>query len=130
MRPRILGFLLAIVGFGGMLFAGYVFVTGSGGRGNILEVTSYLIVGAACFFAGISYIYDTGSEYMAEDLVEEEFDDVIPIQQEWRAFHIAASPTSSGGSNTMMTRSATGNANNLKVSAKAMASSDHSAAAS
>lgn len=127
MRPRILGFLLTILGFGGMLFAGYVFVTGSGGRGNILEVTSYLILGAVCFFAGVSYIYDADAEYIPEELAaEEEFEDIIPIQQQWRAFHIATSQTSSGAS-SMITRSANGSPN-LKVANKAMVSSDSAAA--
>ena len=40
MQKRVLGFLLAIMGFGGMALAGYLFVTGSGGRGHLFEVTS------------------------------------------------------------------------------------------
>ena len=59
MQKRILGYLLTVIGLGGMALAGYIFVTGTGGRGHLIEITSVLIIGASCFFAGINHIYES-----------------------------------------------------------------------
>lgn len=94
MQKRLLGFLLAVVGFGGMALAGYLFVTGSGGRGHLLEVTSYMIVGAACFFAGINYIYASARAFTFDEHMQSsaELEEVSPIQQQWRTIQIARQP--------------------------------------
>ena len=52
-----------VFGIGGMALAGYVFVTGTGGRGHLIEITSLLIIGASFFFAGINYIYEASKEF-------------------------------------------------------------------
>ena len=58
MQKRILGYLLIVLGLAGMVLAGFIFVTGTGGRGHLIEVTSLMIIGASCFFSGINYVYD------------------------------------------------------------------------
>lgn len=89
MQKRVLGILLTVLGFGGMMLAGYLFVTGSGGRGLLLEVTGYMIAGASCFFAGLNYIYDSANTFQHDSVPAEEFEDVSPIQQQWRTIHVA-----------------------------------------
>lgn len=93
MQKRALGYLLAIIGFGGMLLAGYLFVTGSGDRMNLLEVTCYMIAGATSFFSGINYIYESARTFTDKHLqVTPELEEVSPIQQQWRTIHIAKQP--------------------------------------
>ena len=93
MHKRALGYLLALIGFGGMILAGYLFVTGSGSRINLLEVTCYMIAGATSFFAGINYIYESARTFTEENLqIPPELDEVSPIQQQWRTIHIAKQP--------------------------------------
>jgi hypothetical protein len=97
MQKRALGYLLAILGFGGMILAGYLFVTGSGDRLNLLEVSCYMIVGATCFFTGINYIYEASHSFSEEQHLEvaatPELEDVNAIQQQWRTIHIAKRPS-------------------------------------
>ena len=82
-----------VFGIGGMAMAGYSFVTGSGGRGHLIEITSLLILGASFFFAGINYVYEASKEFTAEHLhVAPELEEVSPIQQQWRTIHIAKQP--------------------------------------
>ncbi len=89
MQKRVLGYLLTIIGFGGMVLAGYLFVTGTGGRINLLEVTCYMIVGATCFFTGINYIYEAARTFTAEELEQlPELEEVSAIQQQWRTIHV------------------------------------------
>lgn len=98
MRPKLLGYLLATVGFAGMFLAGYIFVTGSGGRGHLVEVTSYLIIGAACFFAGINYIYEARVTFSPQQAdYAQEFEEISPIQQQWRTVHITTSRSAVNG---------------------------------
>jgi len=93
MHKRILGFSLLVIGFGGMALAGYLFAMGSGGRGHLIEVTSYMIVGAACFFAGINYVYETANAFSDRHLhLPSELEEVSPIQQQWRTIHISKQP--------------------------------------
>ena len=93
MQKRILGYLLMVIGLGGMALAGYIFVTGSGGRGHLIEITTVLILGASAFFAGINYIYDASKEFSVDHLqITPEFEEVSPIQQQWRTIHIAKQP--------------------------------------
>ena len=93
MQKRILGYLLMVIGFGGMALAGYIFITGTGGRGHLIEITSIMIIGAACFFAGINNIYDASREFTIDQLqVTPELEEVSPIQQQWRTIHIAKQP--------------------------------------
>ncbi len=93
MQKRILGFLLLFLGFGGMALAGYLFVQGSGDRGHLIEVTSYMIVGAACFFAGINYVYEAAHSFrMDQQQVTPELEEVSPIQQQWRTIQVAKQP--------------------------------------
>lgn len=96
MQKRILGYLLLVLGFGGMALAGYLFVVGSGGRGHLIEVTSYMIVGATCFFSGVNYIYESANTFSADHLqVTPDMEEVSPIQQQWRTIHIAKQPVKS-----------------------------------
>lgn len=93
MQKRALGYLLAVIGFGGMLLAGYLFVTGSGSRINLLEVTCYMIAGATSFFTGINYIYESARTFTEKHLqATPELEEVSPIQQQWRTIHIAKQP--------------------------------------
>lgn len=93
MEKRILGYLMMVIGLGGMALAGYIFVTGTGGRGHLIEITSILIIGAACFFAGINRIYEASREFSVDQLqVTPELEEVSPIQQQWRTIHIAKQP--------------------------------------
>ncbi len=88
MQKRVLGYLLTIMGFGGMVLAGYLFVTGTGGRINLLEVTCYMIVGATCFFTGLNYVYEAARTFTNELEHLPELEEVSAIQQQWRTIHI------------------------------------------
>jgi hypothetical protein len=93
MQKRILGYLLLVLGITGMAVAGYLFVVGTGGRMHLVEVTSFMIIGAACFFAGINYLYDSASSFTMDQLqVNSELEEVSAIQQQWRTIHIAKQP--------------------------------------
>jgi hypothetical protein len=93
MHKRILGYVLLVVGLGGMALAGYLFAVGTGGRGHLIEVTSYMIMGAVCFFAGINYIYQYANEFTAEHAeAASDPEDVTPIQEQWRTIHVARQP--------------------------------------
>lgn len=90
MQKRVLGYLLTVIGFGGMVLAGYLFVTGSGGRINLLEVTCYMIAGATSFFTGINYIYEAANTFKSQELEGlPELEEVSAIQQQWRTINIA-----------------------------------------
>ena len=93
MQKRILGYLLMVIGLGGMALAGYIFITGTGGRGHLIEITSILIIGASCFFAGINYNYEAAKDFTLDHLqVTPELEEVSPIQQQWRTIQIAKQP--------------------------------------
>ena len=93
MQKRVAGFILAALGFSGMALAGYIFVTGTGGRGHLLEVTSYMIVGAICFFAGLNYIYDSFTSFTEHKFQDvPELDEVSELQQQWRSIQVAKQP--------------------------------------
>ena len=93
MQKRTLGYLLMVIGFGGMVMAGYIFMTGTGGRGHLIEIISIMIIGAASFFSGINYIYDAAREFTVDHLnITPEIEEVSPIQQQWRTIHIAKQP--------------------------------------
>lgn len=93
MQKRILGYLLLVFGLGGMALAGYVFVTGTGGRGHLIEITSLMIIGASCFFSGINYIYESAKEFTLDQLqITPDLEEVSPIQQQWRTIQIAKQP--------------------------------------
>jgi hypothetical protein len=93
MQKRILGYLLMVLGSGGMALAGYIFVTGTGGRGHLIEIISILVLAASGFFAGINYIYDASKEFTVNQLqLNPEFEEISPIQQQWRTIHIAKQP--------------------------------------
>jgi hypothetical protein len=95
MQKRIVGFVLALLGFSGMALAGYIFVTGTGGRGHLLEVTSYMIAGAVCFFYGINYVYDSYSSFTERKGVDiPEFEEVSELQEQWRTIQISKQPVS------------------------------------
>jgi hypothetical protein len=82
-----------VIGLGGMALAGYLFVTGTGGRGHLIEITSFLIAGAAAFFAGINNIYEAAKEFTLDQLkITPELEEISPIQQQWRTIHIAKEP--------------------------------------
>lgn len=93
MQKRILGYLMMVIGLVGMALAGYLFITGTGGRGHLIEIISILIIGAACFFAGINNIYEAGREFTIDQLqLTPELEEISPIQQQWRTIHIAKQP--------------------------------------
>ncbi len=93
MQKRVLGYLLTIIGFGSMALAGYLFVTGSGGRVNLLEVTCYMVAGATSFFTGINYIYEAVNTFSAEELQPHpDLEEVSPIQQQWRTIQVTKRP--------------------------------------
>ena len=93
MQKRILGYLLMVIGLGGMILAGYIFATGTGGRGHLIEITTFTIIGAACFFAGINYIYEASREFTIDHMqITPELEEVSPIQQQWRTIQIAKRP--------------------------------------
>lgn len=76
-----------------MALAGYLFAVGTGGRGHLIEVTGYMIIGATCFFAGINYIYESANAFTPDHLqATPELEEVSPIQQQWRTIHIAKQP--------------------------------------
>lgn len=90
MQKRVIGFILAVFGFSGMALAGYIFVTGSGGRGHLLEVTSYMIVGAICFFAGLNYVYDSYHSFTEDNYHDvPELEEVSKLQQQWRTINVS-----------------------------------------
>jgi hypothetical protein len=93
MQKRILGYVLLAVGLTGMAVAGYLFAVGTGGRGHLIEVCSYMIMGAICFFAGINYVYEGANKFTTDHTqVTPELEEVSPIQQQWRTIHIAKQP--------------------------------------
>ena len=93
MQKRILGYLLMAIGLGGMTLAGYIFITGTGGRGHLIEIISILILSASGFFAGINYIYDASKEFTIDQLqINPELEEISPIQQQWRTIHISKQP--------------------------------------
>ena len=63
MQKRILGYLLLVLGLAGMALAGYLFMVGTGGRGHLIEITSYMIAGATSFFIGINYKYKAADSF-------------------------------------------------------------------
>lgn len=84
---------MMVIGLVGMALAGYLFITGTGGRGHLIEIISILIIGAACFFAGINNIYEAGREFTIDQLqLTPELEEISPIQQQWRTIHIAKQP--------------------------------------
>jgi hypothetical protein len=93
MQKRILGYVLLVLGLGGMGLAGYLFAVGTGGRGQLIEVCSYMILGAICFFVGLNYVYTDANKFTEEHLqITPELEEVSPIQQQWRTIHIAKQP--------------------------------------
>ena len=62
MNKKVLGFLLVTIGFGGMFLAGFLFMTGHGGKMPLIEITGYMLTGAFCFFTGINYVYAANKE--------------------------------------------------------------------
>lgn len=93
MHKRILGYLLLLAGIAGMAVAGYLFAVGTGGRGHLIEVTSFMIFGAACFFAGINYVYESANSFTMDHMqISPDLEEVSPIQQQWRTIHIAKQP--------------------------------------
>ena len=76
-----------------MAVAGYLFVVGTGGRMHLIEVTSFMIIGAACFFAGINYVYESANSFNMDHVqANSELEEVSAIQQQWRTIHIAKQP--------------------------------------
>lgn len=76
-----------------MAVAGYLFAVGTGGRGHLIEVCSYMIMGAVCFFAGVNYVYAGANKFTADHIqITPELEEVSPIQQQWRTIHIAKQP--------------------------------------
>jgi hypothetical protein len=93
MQKRILGYLLMVIGLGGMALAGYIFITGTGGRGHLIEITSIMIIGASTFFAGINYIYEAAKEFTLDNVqMTPELEEISPIQQQWRTVRISKRP--------------------------------------
>jgi hypothetical protein len=67
MDKRFLGWLLCVAGLAGMVLAVYLFMTGSGGKGHLFEVSGYLIAGAIAFFSGVHYAYTKKTAVVREN---------------------------------------------------------------
>jgi uncharacterized membrane protein len=59
MEKRILGFILTILGIGGLIYAGVSFMNGGESTRNIKAIILFGILGAIFFSAGISLIKTT-----------------------------------------------------------------------
>ena len=59
MEKRLLGIILSILGIIGLIYAGVVFMDGSGNTRNIKAILLYGILGAIFFSAGISLVRST-----------------------------------------------------------------------
>jgi hypothetical protein len=93
MQKRILGYVLLVVGLVGMAVAGYLFAVGTGGRGHLIEVCSYMIMGAVSFFAGVNYVYEHATKFTEDHVqITPDLEEVSPIQQQWRTIHVAKQP--------------------------------------
>lgn len=56
MEKRIIGILLTLLGVGGLIAAGVLFMNGSGGSHGAKQVAIYAILGAIFFFSGIGLL--------------------------------------------------------------------------
>lgn len=59
---RIFGALLTLLGIGGLIYTGILFVNTSGGTHDIKALVIYGILGIIFFFAGISLVRTTKDE--------------------------------------------------------------------
>jgi len=59
MEKRILGIVLTVLGIGGLIYAGVIFMNGAAGGKNIRAILFAGVLGAIFFFAGISLIRNT-----------------------------------------------------------------------
>lgn len=59
---RIFGAILTILGIGGLIYAGVIFVINSGSTHNLKSLIIYGILGLIFFIAGISLIRTTKDE--------------------------------------------------------------------
>lgn len=62
MEKRLLGIILSILGIIGLIYAGVVFMDGSGTTRNIKAIVLYGILGAIFFAAGISLVRNTSDK--------------------------------------------------------------------
>ena len=59
MEKRILGIILSLLGVGGLIYAGVLFMNGGGGERNIKGMIFAGVLGAIFFFSGIGLIRTT-----------------------------------------------------------------------
>ena len=59
MEKRVLGIILSILGIGGLIYAGFLFMNGGGGERNIKGIIFSGVLGAIFFFSGIGLIRTT-----------------------------------------------------------------------
>jgi hypothetical protein len=59
MEKRILGIILSLLGVGGLIYTGFIFLNGNAGTRNIKVIVFSGVLGAIFFFAGISLVKNT-----------------------------------------------------------------------
>ena len=59
MEKRVLGIILSLLGVGGLIYAGIIFMNGGTGERNIKSLILTGVLGAIFFFAGISLVRTT-----------------------------------------------------------------------
>ena len=59
MEKRVLGIILSLLGVGGLIYAGFIFMSGGGGERNIKGIIFAGVIGAIFFFSGIGLIRST-----------------------------------------------------------------------
>lgn len=62
MEKRVLGMILTILGIIGLIYAGYSFMAGGEGAGNIKMIIISGVLGAIFFFAGIGLVKNTSDK--------------------------------------------------------------------
>jgi len=59
MEKRILGIVLSVLGIGGLVYAGVIFMNGGTGERNIKGIIISAVLGAIFFFAAMGLIRNT-----------------------------------------------------------------------
>jgi len=59
---RIFGAILTVLGIGGLIYAGVIFVNATGGKHDIKALVIYSVLGLIFFIAGISLVRATKDE--------------------------------------------------------------------
>ena len=59
MEKRVLGIILSLLGIGGLIYAGFIFMNGGSGERNIKGIIVSAVIGAIFFFSGMGLIRNT-----------------------------------------------------------------------